>query len=62
MKKKLSLILALAMAFSLCACGAKTDTAQTQQPQEQMTTIRVGAMTGPTAMGMFFATRARAMK
>ncbi|MEA4813949.1 MAG: MqnA/MqnD/SBP family protein [Oscillospiraceae bacterium] len=53
MKKKLSLILALAMALSLCACGAKSETTtQTQQPQEAATTIRVGAMTGPTAMGM----------
>jgi NitT/TauT family transport system substrate-binding protein len=58
MKKKLALLLALAMTFSLAACGAKNNTtAQTQTQtqtasEEEATTIRVGAMSGPTAMGM----------
>lgn len=60
MKKFLALLLALTMVFALCACGAKpapaatataTDTA-TPAPSEEPTTIRVGAMSGPTAMGM----------
>ena len=58
MKKFIALLLALTMVLALCACGAKTaatptDTAAaTAVPSEEPTTVRVGAMTGPTAMGM----------
>jgi NitT/TauT family transport system substrate-binding protein len=57
MKKFLALMLALVMVLALCACGAKTaatptDAAATAAPSEEPTTIRVGAMNGPTAMGM----------
>lgn len=56
MKKVLALVLALTMVFALCACGAKAPAAASASPSaapsEEPTTVRVGAMTGPTAMGM----------
>jgi NitT/TauT family transport system substrate-binding protein len=54
MKKITAIVLALVMVFALCACGASTQPAATATPEatEEPTNIRVGAMTGPTAMGM----------
>jgi NitT/TauT family transport system substrate-binding protein len=57
MKKLLAFILAACMVLALCACGAQTaatTAAPTATPAatEEPATIRVGAMTGPTAMGM----------
>lgn len=54
MKKLISLILAvlmLACLFTGCAANDPTPT-ETPAAAEEPTTIRVGAMTGPTAMGM----------
>ena len=54
MKKLVSLILAVLMLACLFTGCANNDPAPTETPAaaEEQTTIRVGAMTGPTAMGM----------
>lgn len=56
MKKTVSIVLALCLVLCLFAGCAKqeTDTSATPEPEvtEEPTTIRVGALTGPTAMGM----------
>ncbi len=54
MKKLISLILALLMLTCLFTGCADTETTptETQGVSEEAVTIRVGAMTGPTAMGM----------
>ena len=54
MKKLVSLILAVLMLACLFTGCANNDPAPTETPAaaEEPTTIRVGAMTGPTAMGM----------
>ena len=49
MKKLLCLLLSLLLALSLCACG------KTQPPADdggEAVTVRLGALKGPTAMGM----------
>lgn len=52
MKKFLALFLALLMTLCLfTGCANSDDDAQTL-PEEEQQTIRVGAMTGPTSMGM----------
>lgn len=54
MKKLLSLVLAVLMLACLLTGCANDDPApaETPAPEEEAVTIRVGAMTGPTAMGM----------
>lgn len=54
MKKIVSLILAVLMLACVLTGCANNDPAPAETPaaSEEPTTIRVGAMTGPTAMGM----------
>ena len=53
MKKLLAVMLSVVMAFSFAACAGKTvDNNGSEGQTEETTTIRIGAMAGPTAMGM----------
>lgn len=53
MKKLLAVMLSVVMAFSFAACTGKTvDNNGSEGQTEETTTIRIGAMAGPTAMGM----------
>lgn len=53
MKKLLAVMLSVFMAFSFAACAGKTvDNNGSEGQTEETTTIRIGAMAGPTAMGM----------
>ena len=53
MKKLLAVMLSVIMVFSFAACAGKTvDNNGSEGQTEETTTIRIGAMAGPTAMGM----------
>ena len=53
MKKLLAVMLSVVMVFSFAACAGKTvDNNGSEGQTEETTTIRIGAMAGPTAMGM----------
>ena len=49
MKKLLAVMLSVIMVFSFAACAGKS---ANNEGERQTTTIRIGAMAGPTAMGM----------
>lgn len=51
MKRLSVFILSLILIFSLAACGKNTPT-ESEPPAEEKTTLRVGAVTGPQAMGL----------
>ena len=52
MKKLLAVILSVIMVFSFAACAGKSANNEGESQTEETTTIRIGAMAGPTAMGM----------
>ena len=52
MKKLLAVILSVIMVFSFAACAGKSVNNEGESQTEETTTIRIGAMAGPTAMGM----------
>ena len=52
MKKLLAVMLSVVMAFSFAACAGKSANNEGESQTEETTTIRIGAMAGPTAMGM----------
>ena len=53
MKKLLAVMLSVVIAFSFAACAGKAvDNNGSEGQTEETTTIRIGAMAGPTAMGM----------
>ena len=52
MKKLLAVILSVIMVFSFAACAGKSANNEGESETEESTTIRIGAMAGPTAMGM----------
>lgn len=51
MKKLLAVMLSVIMVFSFAACAGKSANNEGERQTEE-TTIRIGAMAGPTAMGM----------
>ena len=52
MKKLLAVMLSVIMVFSFAACAGKSANNEGESQTEETTTIRIGAMAGPTAMGM----------
>ena len=52
MKKLLAVMLSVIMVFSFAACAGKSANNEGERKTEETTTIRIGAMAGPTAMGM----------
>lgn len=52
MKKLLAVMLSVIMVFSFAACAGKSANNEGESQAEETTTIRIGAMAGPTAMGM----------
>ena len=52
MKKLLAVMLSVIMVFSFAACAGKSANNEGERQTEETTTIRIGAMAGPTAMGM----------
>ena len=52
MKKLLAVMLSVIMVFSFAACAGKSANNEGESQIEETTTIRIGAMAGPTAMGM----------
>ena len=52
MKKLLAVMLSVIMVFSFAACAGKSANNEGGRQTEETTTIRIGAMAGPTAMGM----------
>ena len=52
MKKLLAVMLSVIMVFSFAACAGKSVNNEGESQTEETTTIRIGAMAGPTAMGM----------
>ena len=52
MKKLLAVMLSVIMVFSFAACAGKSANNEGESQTEETTTIRIGAMPGPTAMGM----------
>lgn len=52
MKKLLAVMLSVIMVFSFAACAGKSANNEGESQTEETTTIRIGAMVGPTAMGM----------
>ena len=52
MKKLLAVMLSVFMVFSFAACAGKSAYNEGGRQTEETTTIRIGAMAGPTAMGM----------
>lgn len=52
MKKLLVVMLSVIMVFSFAACAGKSANNEGESQTEEITTIRIGAMAGPTAMGM----------
>lgn len=52
MKKLLAVMLSVIMVFSFAACAGKSANNEGERQTEETKTIRIGAMAGPTAMGM----------
>ena len=52
MKKLLAVMLSVIMVFSFAACAGKSANNEGKRQTEETTTIRIGAMAGPTAMGI----------
>ena len=52
MKKLLAVMLSVIMVFSFAACAGKSANNEGESQTEETTTIRIGALAGPTAMGL----------
>ena len=51
MKKLLAVMLSVIMVFSFAACAGKSVNNEGESQTEETTTIRIGAMAGPTEIG-----------
>lgn len=53
-RKWLALTLAVVLSLTLTACGSETQSETPAEPEETETTVRIGALKGPTGMGLAY--------